>query len=710
MSVKMENIAPRKILIWVVLLLILTNLSIIFNIPFFRQIFGFFMFSFAFGFLIMLCFRIDYLKFIKYMVYSIGISISFLILFGLLINFVLPLLGTEHPLSFQNILIFFNLAFIILWTVAFARNKDELRIFIFEKKEFQNKPHSIKRLIFLIAPILFLILAIVGSNLLDSYNLNFLQILLIFLIVVYIISLVIFSRNNSLPENVFYLAIFLITLSIIFMVSLRSEHLFGCDVHGEFFIFQLVKEQAIWQSNAYSYNSCLSVTVLPAMLSNVLGINDEHIYTIIFQILFALAPLVIYLFLRKYSSPLYAFLSAFLFISFGPFVSLSGIVRQEIAGLFFVLAVLSIFDNELKKHTRKLFFILFSTILVLSHYTIAYVYAGVLLAIIVINWLSREKDEDVDILNSHLITWVTGVLFLALIFFWYGQMTTTPFNGLVKYTQDIISNLVSPFVSDLRSEGAMSAISVPSGSLLFIFEKYLSHLMKLSMIIGLIYLFFNFKKLNIDKGFVVLSFYSMIFVVLSIFLPLVTKDLGVERIFLHSLMILCFCGVVGMKYIFEKLKLSENIRDILIASLILLFFLFQSGFVYQLTNQPSTSAFSNNALAYRMWYVHPQEIQSIQWLSNLNPEKIYADHNSLLRIWSYGKIPYPYTAGEDRRTDYLTLNTTLNSFYTYLRFDNVANKSILIKEGDNYNYVPEAINLVEKSNKIYDNGGSQIFK
>jgi len=683
----------RKFFWRILFLLILTNSFILFNVSILRQIFGFATYSVIPGLLLLLCFKAKNLNFWKWVGYSIGLSVSYLVLLSLFINFVLPYVGIEKPLTSAPTLISFTLSTIALWFVAFRRN---FSCFICVDKK---RSHSLKDLIFFVIPFLFPILAIIGS----SHNL--ISLFLIGFISLYAILIVIFSKKGEISEDVFPLAIFMIALALLLMISMGSVHIFGCDIHGEYLVFQMTKENGIWNPNVHAYNPCLSVTLLPTIYSLITNINDELIFTVFFPILFALVPVIIFLFVRKYTGPVYAFLSAFFFLSIETFSLFMAIARNEMALLFFALSILVFFDDEINKNIKKILFIIFGIIVVLSHYTTSYIYFGFLLVLGISSFFEREKIKR---FKTRIITSITLVFFLVLIFFWYGQITTTPFNGFVLFIKQIFQNLANLLAPETRSLGAITSVGIPSGEMLFKINKYISALMKLFIVVGTIYLIRNFKQLKVEKEFVAGAIYFLAFVILSIILPIVTLGFNIERIFLQSLVMLCFCCILGSRFIFNKLKIKN--KDIIIVSLLILFFLFQSGFVYKISGNPSSPAFGNDALAYRMWHVHEHEIASAEWISRQNPETVCADHDALLRLWSYGKLPYPYTAGAERKTCVLAANSTATEPYVYLRYDNVVSNSFLTREAGKYVYIENFTGILSENDKIYDDGGSQIFK
>jgi uncharacterized membrane protein len=144
----------------------------------------------------------------------------------------------------------------------------------------------------------------------------------------------------------------------------------------EYFVFQLAKNHHLWSMNFYSdpYNACLSITILPTTLSNFLSMNDMYIYKVIFQIIFALCPIILYLYVKKYFSQIIAFLAAMYFIAFPSFYSdMPFLNRQEIGFLYFGLLLYVTFSKVFSKKMRYIFYIIFGFSLIASHYTTAYI-------------------------------------------------------------------------------------------------------------------------------------------------------------------------------------------------------------------------------------------------------------------------------------------------------------------------------------------------
>jgi uncharacterized membrane protein len=674
--------------------LILANILIIADVPFLREVVSIIVFFTVPGILILSCLNLPHKNKWEYLVYSIGLSVSFLMIIGLLANIILPAVGILRPLEEFKLLAIFDLILLILWVFAYTRKNGDYH------EEIPNSEGiSLKNKIFTLIPFLFPILAAIGAYHMNINPQSIIPMIVLAFIALYVLILTISNKDGNISKDTFAIAILMIAISLIFMISLRSEHLFGCDVNGEYFVSQLTKDSMQWKPSSYAYSTSLSVSMLPGIISSLSGITEEFFFKVIAQILFALVPLIIFLFLSRYTKPIYAFLSAFFFLSIELFYLFLIIVRSEIAFFFLALSLLIVLDSETKITLKKILFVVFSASLVLSHYTVSYIYLGMIFVVAISNLHKKEENR------TETVVLTTAFLFFAFIFLWYGQVISSPFNGLISIIENMVHNLANLLSMEARSAVALSSLSLPAGQLLVKLSRYTSLLMKIFIIIGTVYLIINSGKLNIRKKFVVIAAYSLMFVVLSIFLPVITKEIDIERIFLQSLMILCFCCMLGIKTTFEKVRIKEKTVQILIVILFLIFFLFQSGFIFNLFNMPSSPSLNNDALAYRMWNIPDKEVISAEWLSVQNPERVYGDFNALLRLWGYGRIiPIYVTSGEIPRGYLLTENSTLANSYVYLRYDNALHNSFLIKDKGNYIYIENVNSILKNKNKVYDNG------
>src|SRR3989344_6406565 len=121
------KLTKNKLFIAILAFMLLVDLLILFNLNFFyiRAILAFVFLITIPGLLIMLCLKIRNIGFWEYLVYTVGLSVAFIMFVGLHANWTLPALHiTDKPLSTIPILIEFDIFLLILSFFAYKRNTD----------------------------------------------------------------------------------------------------------------------------------------------------------------------------------------------------------------------------------------------------------------------------------------------------------------------------------------------------------------------------------------------------------------------------------------------------------------------------------------------------------------------------------------------------------------------------------------------------------
>ncbi|MFH1307308.1 MAG: hypothetical protein ABIH72_00470, partial [archaeon] len=212
------------------------------------------------GLLIMLIFKVQKINFWEYLVYVIGLSIAFIMFAGLAINWILPWLNiTDKPLSLIPVLVSFDAFILVLMTVASKRNPKLKFKTNFPKFSWLDR-------IFIIVPMIFPVISILGALTLNNFGPNYLTMIMLGSIAVYVFLVVLLS--DKLNENVFPWALLMIGVSLLLMFSMRSSYVFGFDIHHELSILNQTVGSQKWNFSNYvdGYNACLSITILPAIL------------------------------------------------------------------------------------------------------------------------------------------------------------------------------------------------------------------------------------------------------------------------------------------------------------------------------------------------------------------------------------------------------------------------------------------------------------
>jgi len=738
-----------------ILLFGLASISLVLlNIQFLylRAIFSFLFLTTIPGLLIMLALKVRNIGFWEYLVYTVGLSISFLMFGGLAVNWILPLTNlTDKPLSLVPLTVCFSIILFIFGTIAYVRNKDlSLKINI-PKLNTTSK-------VFLIIPIIFPILSILGAITLNNGGPNYLTMILYGAISVYVFLLIIF--RNKLHESIYPYSIIFLSVSLLLSYSLRSQYLIGFDIAHEMYFFHKTNIANYWLSNSALniYNACLSITILPSIFSSILNISDELIFKINFQILFSLLPLGIYILVKKFARNYIAFLSTFLFITQIWFIQqMPSLIRQEIAFVYFVLFLLVMFSGVFSKYQKYLLFIIFGFSLIISHYSTAYVWLIMMivsnLIYIVLTKIYRLKFYQKP------VSFTIIFLMISFLTLWYAIFTNSS-SGLRLIAENILANKNIIFSEEtlrsaqdrllfknlyintdnnvVKSYTEASALYKaqnyslfnlqsykdyePSAMRSFIIEPKINYSISILIwrimtvikfiitnilpILGLMYLLFKFKskKENEKINYISICLASLPLIFLLLFLPFLKTEYNLTRLYLQFLIVLAYPATLGGLVMFSIFRQK---RIYFYTALVIIFFLYTSGFLLQFIGGNPSITLNNYGEDYDKFYIHNSEVASATWLSDnkISDSLIYADEHANLRLSAYGEI-------KSDEVNYDIFPSTIDKYsYVYLNLTNVNfNKTYRRFDIDFISYNLPKEFLSENKNLIYSNGESEIYK
>ena len=717
------------------------------GIPILRQIIGFIYLTFVPGIIILRVLKLHKLGNIETLLYTVGLSIATLMFTGLFMNTVYPLFGIPRPISITPLIITMSVAVLILCVLSYKIDKDF------------STPHSIDLKEILTPPVLFLcllpFLTIFGTYLVNFHENNILLLSLI-VIISLIVALVIF--NNFIPKRLYPFAILMVAISILYHKSLISMYLTGWDIHVEYYFYKLTEMNSYWDwTIPNTYNAMLSSTILPSIYSYLLNIDAAWIFKIIYPFLFAFVPLGLYHVYQKQTDDRTAFLSVFFFMSFTAFYGVMiSLAKQQMAMLFFVLLILSMLDKKIDAPKKAALSIIFSVSMVVSHYGTTYISLFyILMAWFLLSFMKNTigDSENANLKNSKTITTTFVILYSVIAVSWYMYVSgSTAFNAIVHIGDHVYYSIYTDFFNPVAREGSvMSAIGIhePAQSLARFISRYIFHATQLFIIIGVIRLLIQRNKMKFEREYIAMTLVSTVIIFMCIMLPFFSGKLHMDRIYLILLLFLSPFCILGGETVFKGiLKLfrlvssrfkqkqacasdqrryskqdnrysdaTPNINKmyVLLVFIVLVpYFLFNTGFVWEVTGDAPTSislsmermkrsSDENANVSFSGAYTYEQDVFSARWLSksidNKNP--VYSDKLSYWYILpSYGMI-FPSR---------VLYNTTRirDTSYIYLSHLNVVDGLMAIGRGSNYN-TTEISPPLWGNNKIYSNGGSEIY-
>ena len=309
------------------------------DIPILRQLIGFIYLSFVPGILILRILKIHDFDIVNTLLFTVGLSITFLMLCGLFINVFYPIIGISNPLSSLSLTATTCVFILISSIIIYYRDEDIIETNI-------NPKHFFKPSILL--PIIILLPAL---SVFGTYSMNYSDnnsfILLLIAIISIIIILSVLSKKCLLKDH-YPFAILMISVSLLYMISLINPYIMGWDIHIEYHFADLAYDASFWNSSIPdNVNAMLSIVILPIFYSNFLNLPIDQIFKTIYPLFFSLVPLGLYELYRKETGEIIAFISVCFFMSSIVFFGeMPQLCRQQIAELFLVLLLILIFNRK----------------------------------------------------------------------------------------------------------------------------------------------------------------------------------------------------------------------------------------------------------------------------------------------------------------------------------------------------------------------------
>jgi uncharacterized membrane protein len=317
--------------------------------------------------------------------YSIAGILLVLMVGGLALNSLLPLVGVKRSLGTVPVVLLadaMNLALYVCQRIFPAASPPRMRP---RTSRMQRRGLGPEESRLLAVSGLCVILGVLGANRLNNGAGNLVSLVALAGMVLALVLLLCWQpRVRDATTGV---TIYMVSLGLLLMTSLRGWSVTGHDIQSEYRVFQLTEAHAHW-SMAYfhsAYYGCLSITILPTEISQIVHVDNPYVYKVFFQMLFALCPVLVYSFARRYFSGRISSLAVLYFIGIPTFFTdMPFINRQEIAFLFVACAVLAVTNRQWSLSRRQLTFCAMSVGVEVSHYTSMYFF----MCAILVAWLA----------------------------------------------------------------------------------------------------------------------------------------------------------------------------------------------------------------------------------------------------------------------------------------------------------------------------------
>lgn len=623
--------------------------------------------------------------FSRILLYSIGLSIAIIMIIGV----ILSLFNLTYDIIVAVIKVYI---LTILWISIIKKYRGKRNYELPTLKSFYpnmlfTQKFSIKKLQKILTQLsimlILLLLPILGNYMEDP------KILMFYLFFQSVVPLLV--QIGIFEKETYPILIYISSLALLYHVMLATDYISGYDIHLEYYYAKLALFNLKWDWTIQSrFNSVASITILAPIYALLLEIPIYKIFKIIYPSLFSLTPVgLYYLYLRvtnhlkkltQWNIDIHklSFYSTFFFFSvFMYYRDMAQLLRQQIAELFIVLAILGISEK------RKMLSVLFIIAMILSHYGLAFIIMFILiLSKILLIFIERINNANTNNVLPVSIIFISIVVTLT----WYSYIGEG--HGFISFLwvikSDILEDVKNLFTPDPKSGIRVYEISASTRYLFHKLHMYLHLISQLLALFGMLLLvYITIQKLS-KKETLPPTFKLFLTLSTGMFAlagsGMIIQGLDAYRIYQISLLLLAACWGVGFNYAnMLCAKLCKKSIVYYSFPLFLTFFLLlNSGLIFEISNEPSTSFVLNPNKDFPAFSA--SEVVGANWgtIYISNPKNVYGDlfgEQLLLGFYPLDKKGIHYFVG---RT---TTLPSSNNTYIYLRNINTKNKILLDFKG-----------------------------
>lgn len=404
-------------------------------------------------------------------VYSIGASTIFVTTFGFLANLLIGQAGFSYPLSREWLIPLLIATTTVIQIVHFYYGKLDISI---------SRPNEFKYLIVILtAPaslIIFGKLVYRGLGYDEILILGYLCIILLYL--VYFTD----SQNTNLRPYVVLSAAITLPLSKI----LISPYVVAGDKSRVFYIAKYTTRAEVWDpSIPNKYNTVLTETIFPAVLSNSIGISTTYVFEYVYSAILAVTlPLILYnLFTERFDQPT-TYHAVFIFIFSLPYInSVSHGMKQGFAMLFIGLVILTVSGVDNKSPNKRGLSLIFGLFIVATHYGSAYLFMIIILIGLVMFYITTTFGVDSS-QTQLLTTSYISILIVGYLSWHIYTGSGTLFTSLSLIGADVGAGFSDLFGTSTQSAANQVVRPLPSLSLRVL--KYIYILLMATSGLGLL--------------------------------------------------------------------------------------------------------------------------------------------------------------------------------------------------------------------------------
>jgi len=467
------------------------------------------------------------------------------------------------------------------------------------------------------------------------------------------LALVLVAGFRSMPRWGYALGLYGIAAGVLLSTTLAGSQLVGSDIHIEYYYASLA-QQSGWDSGLpHAVNTAFSVVMWSPAVADILHVDVLWVFKVVTPLLFAFLPVMLFLLYDRYLDSRGAFFAAFFVIAVPVFsLELSGLVRQQHAELWLVMAFVPLVALPERWGTRLQWLLVCAVGIAVCHYSLGmlfFVYLGGFAL-----WgLARVKREGWKQAALPLLAIAVLFGFCGWYFQWAGA-------GIVmQHVGDVVGVQVAaftpaevagtgpaaaplPVVAEFVDEGLRgSAFRVAAGLDFFAVPmegkafRILQFLTQGILLLGCVLSLR--KKSEMPARDKVLILIGLGLVIVPILLPRVSHVLNMTRFYHLGLLSMAPGIVLGWRWLVRG-KHSYKFLSVFMA----LYFVFTSGAMFELTQQedlsvpvvPYSIGLSNERVDAG-GYLTRDDAAVARWAAEHGIRPIYADIHGVLALQDF---------------------------------------------------------------------------
>jgi uncharacterized membrane protein len=587
---------------------------------------------------------------------------------------------------------------------------------------------KINQIIYFLFPFLLFFLAVTGQFVLRTFGENSLVLALLVATTVYAAFVYLSHPDSNL---IYVLALFSISFSILLCFNLRTNYVFGCDINLEYYEFGTTYATSHWIPSSL-YSSCLSITILPAILSSLTGINGLLIFKFMYPLILSFLPVVMFTIYRRWLGGNLSFVLSMFFVASTIYLLQMPSLARQIIGMFFFILTISFLmnSNSTKSWIRTFLFVLLSFGVIASHYVTGIMLIFTLFLLACYPYMHRLLGKMMRRPNREAcfslvpFKFFGFALFLGLL--WYGFVTIIPGRYMIFSAENIINSFKDFWNLTSRSRYALDLVGItPRVGLPNIIGYWVGNIIRGFIFLGLLSFLIRKtvrKNFRIKNEFFLLASVSVLVLLSSVILPYVTIVYNLDRLYLSLLIFMLPFFAVGVFLLspsIHRIGLSkEKSFRIILTLIIVAQMFFSTGLLGQIVgihsfvvlNKFDTATKFNDLSPDSRYYIFDEEATMIHWLTKYIPVerfgKILSDPMGKWEMTSVGQIPFDSSNERmfvGNSSDYLN---NIGSYF-FLRYETTKYNKVYV---GTYIDITAVVAKLQDQNRICDNEISQTYQ